>query len=111
MTTTNKRRGHPFQLIADRSIKLEEGEDFALCFDFVSDICQQQCRDQISGHGNIRSCECLFILKDNAARQSVARYNMVAFNDEEKQHCAWGKLKIRRETDRHRRPFARFDST
>ena len=79
MTTTNKRRGHPFQLIADRSIKLEEGEDFALCFDFVGDICQQQCRDQISGDGNIRSCECLFILKDNAARQSaVARY-MVAF--------------------------------
>jgi hypothetical protein len=56
--------------------KLEASERFTLCFDFVAEVSQREtCVDRLSGKRCSRTCECLSILQDNAARQAaVARY-------------------------------------
>ena len=80
MATSPKPRGyHPFQIILNRKIKLEEGEDFEICCDFVREICLEPCCDRTSGHCYTRPCACLSVLIDNAARQAAVAKYMVLF--------------------------------
>ena len=79
MNTATRKRGskgwHPFSTITDRKIKLEEGEGFNLCFDFVARVCNEPCSDRRSGHTYSRNCVCLSILQDWVPRQAaVAKY-------------------------------------
>ena len=80
MATTNHRSGtknhwHPFHTIGNKKIQLVEGEDVFLCCEFVSQICEEPCRDVISGHKYKVSCSCLSILIGSDERQAaVARY-------------------------------------
>ena len=82
--TTKKRTGakgwfHPFKDITDPKIKLEEGEDVTMCFDFLREISCQPCQDRTTGHKFKRRCACLSILDGCVERQvAVAKY-MAAF--------------------------------
>jgi hypothetical protein len=81
-TTTIRRKSkgyHTFTTICDRKIKLEEGESFNLCFDFVATICNEPCFDRHSGHMYSRNCACLSILQDNFSRQAAVAKYMVNF--------------------------------
>ena len=79
ITRKGSKEWHPFKEIVDRNKKLEVGEDFLMCCEFVSEICNKPCRDRMSGMSRTRKCCCLALLQDNTPRQeAVARY-MAAF--------------------------------
>jgi hypothetical protein len=70
---------HPALVITDPKVKLEDGEDLFLCCEFVSLICEQPCRDRVSGHKWKRLCQCLSILIGSEAKQRAVAAYMVAF--------------------------------
>ena len=78
-STKGAKDWHPFSIMSNRKVKLEEKEGFALCFDFVADVCNNTCVDFISGHKSKRTCQCLSILRDSAARQAAVAKYMASF--------------------------------
>ena len=89
MATTKRgvREYHPFKEICNPKKKLDEGQDLSLCFKFVRKVCNETCRDRLTGKKYARTCHCLSIPRKNAARQAaVAKYmaNFIAKPQQER---------------------------
>ena len=81
MATTKRgvREYHPFKEICNPKKKLDEGQDLSLCFKFVRKVCNETCRDRLTGKKYARTCHCLSILQKNAARQAAVAIHMANF--------------------------------
>ena len=96
-TKRGVREDHPFKQLCNPKKKLEEGQDFNICFEFVGQVCVETCRDRLTAKKTTRTRQCLSILRENAARQAaVAKYMATFVSKQQYHHQSYHRIRFPR---------------